>query len=148
MTTRPRLFLDASVWIAAAGSRTGASALVLSLCREGVAVALASQPVLSEAERNIRKKLGREALLRFYEDLAGADPEVLEPPAATELTAQRRIISAKDAHVIAAALKGRVETLLTLDRRHFLVPSVLQAGLPFQIMTPGQFLRRIVRRGD
>ncbi len=34
--------------------------------------------------------------------------------------------------------------LLTLDRGHFLSPTVGKAGLPFLIMTPGDFLRRLV----
>lgn len=58
----------------------------------------------------------------------------------------QRIIHPKDAHVLAAAVKGGVEVLLTLDRAHFLSPLVLEAGLPFQIMTPGDFLRRWVGR--
>ncbi len=123
-----RLFLDASVWIAAAGSRTGASALTLALCRHGHVVVVSSRLVLLEAERNIRGKLGEDALLRFYQEIA----------------AQSQIIHARDAHVLAAALKANAEVLLTLDRKHFLSPTVLRAGLPFQIMTPGDFLHRLV----
>jgi len=47
--------------------------------------------------------------------------------------------------VLAAAVKGKVDVLLTLDRKHFLSPAVLQAGLPFLIMTPGDFLRGLVK---
>lgn len=100
MKAAPRLFLDASVLIAAAGSRTGASTLVLDVCRHGQAKAVSSRLVLLEA----------------------------------------------DAPVLAAAVKGGVEVLLTLDRRHFLSPTVLEAGLPFPIMIPGDFLRRWVER--
>lgn len=143
MTAVPRLLLDASVWIAAAGSRTGASASVLALCRHGHARAGCSRLILLEAERNIQGKLGQDALLRFYQEIAGLDIDLVEGPTAQEISAQSRIIDPKDAHVLAAALKGGVEALLTLDRKHFLSPSVLQAGLPFLIMTPGDFLRRL-----
>lgn len=139
----PRLFLDASVWIATAGSTTGGSAATLELCRRNKARAVASRLVLLEAERNIRKKLGREALLRFYREIAslGVDVDVIETPTPHEIAAQSRIIDSKDAHVLAAAVKGRVEFLLTLDRKDFMTSKVLHAGLPFQIMTPGDFLR-------
>ena len=143
MTFAPRLFLDASVWIAAAGSSTGASACVLALCRHGQATGLVSQLVLQEAERNIRTKLDDESLLRFYHTLGALDVVMIRATSATEVAAQARIIHPKDAHVLAAARKGNADTLLTLDKRHFLSPSVLKANLPFAIMTPGEFLRRL-----
>jgi predicted nucleic acid-binding protein len=138
----PRLFLDASLLIAAAGSSTGASALILEVCRHGQAQAVSSRLVLLEAERNIRAKLGRDALLRFYQDIATLDLDLVDPPTPQEIAKMRPLIHPKDAHVLAAALKGGVEVLLTLDRAHFLSPPVLEAGLPFQIMTPAAFLRR------
>lgn len=144
MTAVPRLFLDASVFIAAAGSRTGASAMVLAVCRHGRAKAVSSRLVLREAERNIHGKLGTDALLRFYQDIGVLGLELVEAPSPHEIAAQSELISPKDAHVLAAALKGRVEALLTLDRKHFLTARVLQAGLPFAILTPGGFLRRLV----
>ena len=147
MKRSPRPFLDASVWIAAAGSPTGGSAMVLAWCRQGHAKPVGSQRVLLEAERNIRNKLGDEALLQFYREVAALDLELVEPPTAQEIAAQSQIIDPKDAHVLAATLKGGVEVLLTLDRKHLLTPSLLKAHLPFQIMTPGDFLRRLVLPG-
>ena len=145
MRAAPRVLLDASVFIAAAGSRTGASALLLSLCRHGHAKAVSSRLVLLEAERNIQGKLGQAALLRFYQEIASLDLDLVEAPTPQEIATQSRIINPKDAHVLAAALKGGVEVLLTLDRKHFLSQPVLQAGLPFVMMTPGDFLRRLVQ---
>ncbi len=145
MTAVPRLFLDASVFIAAAGSRTGASAMVLALCRHGHARAVSSRLVLREAERNIQSKLGADALLGFYHEIAALGIDLVEAPTPQEVAAQSQLIDPKDAHVLAAALKGRVEALLTLDRKHFLTPRVLQAGLPFAIVTPGDFLHRLVQ---
>lgn len=145
MTGAPRLFLDASVLIAAAGSRSGASALVLDVCRQGHGRAVSSRLVLLEAERNIRAKLGRDALLRFYQEIADLDLDLADAPTPQEIAEMCRIIHPKDAHVLAAASKGGADVLLTLDRAHFLSPPVLQADLPFQVMTPGDFLRRWVQ---
>ncbi len=69
MKARPRVFLDASVFVAAAGSSTGGSAYVLEICGKGHAAAVSSRLVLLEAERNIGAKLGENALLRFYQQL-------------------------------------------------------------------------------
>jgi len=137
----PRLFLDASVWIAAAGSATGGSAVLLELCRQGWIRVVTSRLVLLEAERNIRAKLKRKALLRFYREIADLDIEIVETPERNEIAAQSRIIHPKDAHVLAAGVKGRVDFLLTLDRKDFMTSKVLHAGLPFRIMTPGDFLQ-------
>jgi predicted nucleic acid-binding protein len=139
-----RLFLDASVLIAAAGSRTGASVLVFALCRQGHGRAVCSRRVLVETERNIRAKLGSAALLRFYEEIGNLGLDLVEDPGPGEIGDYAEITDPKDAHVLAGAAKGRGDVLLTLDRRHLLTGRVLSAGLPFAVMTPGEFLRRLV----
>lgn len=137
----PRLLLGASVWIAAVGFTTGGSAMILKLCGQGRIHTLVSRLILLEAERNIRTKLGREAVLRFYREIAVLEIEVMETTSSHEIAAQCRTIDRKDVHILATTVKGRVDLLLTLDRKHFMSPKVLHAGLPFQIMTPGDFLR-------
>ncbi len=145
MTTPPRLFFDASILVAAAGSSTGASALVVETCHRGLTHAVASRVVLLEAERNIRNKMGEAPLLRFYEALGLLDLEVVPDPTSREIEAQTGIIHAKDAHVLAAASRAGVDFLLTLDRKHFMTRAVLEAGLSFVILTPGDFLRRLAQ---
>ncbi len=144
MKAAQRLFLDASVLIAAAGSSTGASTLVLALRRQGGSRAVSSRLVLVEAERNIRAKLGRASLLRYYEEIGNLDLDLVADPSLDESGAGADLVAPKDAHVLAGAVKGRVDVLLTLDRRHLLTERVTNAGLPFAVMTPGEFLRRLV----
>jgi hypothetical protein len=60
------LFFDSSCLIAAAGSPTGGSGFLLSLCARGVLKAAVSQYVLLEAQRNVQTKLGDEADNHFY----------------------------------------------------------------------------------
>lgn len=86
------------------------------------------------------------ALLRFYHEIASLHLELVEAPSKDEIADQGRIIDPKDAHVLAAALKGETNFLLTLGRRHFMVPAVLEAGLRLSIMTPGDFLRHWLRQ--
>ena len=64
------VFFDASCLIAAAGSPSGGSGFLLSLCARGYLKAAVSQPVLLEAQSNIQAKLGDEAIKRYHNFLA------------------------------------------------------------------------------
>jgi predicted nucleic acid-binding protein len=139
-----KLFLDANVFIAAAGSPEGGSSFVLELCKRGRFSTICTKLVLLEADRNIYRKLGTEALLRFYRGLAELDPTLEAPPTPEEISACEPIVGEKDAHVLAAALKSGADVLLTLDRRHFMTEKVRDAKLGLRITTPGDFLRELV----
>lgn len=93
---------------------------------------------------NIVEKLDEADLLRFYQQLAGLDPEMVSPPSLDSLTRCVPLVGEKDAHVLAAALECSAGYLLTLDRRHLLTSSILAARLPLNVMTPGDFLKKIV----
>ena len=146
--SKAKLFLDACVFIAASGSPQGGSAFVLELCKRGRFCAVCTSLVLQEAERNIHRKLGAEALLRFYQGLAELDPTLEAPPTTEELAVCEAIVGEKDAHVLAAALKSGAAFLLTLDRRHFMTKKVLDAHLDLDVMTPGDFLRKLLKEWD
>jgi len=137
----PRLFLDASVLIAAAGSAEGGSALVLEICRAKLATPLLTRLVLREAERNIQGKLDRNALLRFYRLIADLEPELIPIASTEDLESTSQVISPKDAHVLAGATAGAARHLITLDRKHFLQEDQRAGMLPIVACTPGEFLR-------
>ena len=137
----PRLFLDASVLIAASGSAEGGSALVLEICRAGQATPLLTRLVLREAERNIQGKLDRNALLRFYRLIADLEPELIPIASTEDLESTSQVISPKDAHVLAGARAGAATHLITLDRKHFLQHDQRSGMLPIVACTPGEFLR-------
>jgi len=61
-----RVFLDATCWMAASGSAEDGSSAIISLAQAFLLMIMASQAVLSEAERNIKAKMGLDALRRFY----------------------------------------------------------------------------------
>lgn len=146
MTQVPRVLLDASVWIAGAGSASGGSAVLVEMGLSGKIRIVSSRLLLLEAERNIQTKLPRKALLRFYKYVSTVDILIVEAPEEEDIVAQMRIIHPKDAHVLATAVKSRVDYLLTLDRRDFMTSKVLGAAFPFEIMTPGDFLRSWIER--
>ncbi len=140
---RRLVFLDASVLVAASRSHSGGSALALEVCRGSRFRAAVTARVLLEARVNIAEKFGEEELVRFYQQLAAVEPEVVPPPPAERIAQCIPLTTEKDAHVLAAALEFGADYLLTLDRRHLLTPAVQSAGLPVKVMTPGEFLRHL-----
>jgi predicted nucleic acid-binding protein len=113
---RTLLFFDASCLIAAAGSPTGGSGFLLSLCVRSLLRGAVSQAVLLEAERNIQGKLGAEALERYHRLLVLTPLALLPLPPHGELVRCAGLVGEKDAHVLAAALAARAPFLVTLDR--------------------------------
>ena len=148
MTVPHRLFLDANVWFAAAASSAGASAMLLSLCQEGHCTATVTRLILREAEKNLqaKAKLRDAALVRFYRLIAAPGLQVIAAPSPAETARYAGIIHAKDTHVLAGAARAKATALITLDRKHFDTPAIRQATLPFEILTPGTFLRRLVTK--
>jgi len=50
------------------------------------------------------------------------------------------LINKKDAHVLASAITGKSDSLLTLDRKHFMIPNLKMANFDCIILTPGEIL--------
>jgi putative PIN family toxin of toxin-antitoxin system len=140
MPKKKKVFLDASVLIAAAASPGGGSSLVLEVCRGHNFYAATTRKVLLEAQRNIRKKLSRDILLNFYNEIANLKSEIVNPATQEELTQHNDIITTKDRHVIASAIKSNSNLLITLDRKHFQTEAIKKENLSVIIMTPKEFL--------
>ena len=57
----------------------------------------------------------------------------------SEVLEYQDITDDKEAHIIAAADKSKVDYLITLDKKHLLN---IKQKLPFKIVTPGEFLKQ------
>lgn len=136
----PRVFVDSNVLIAGAGSRQGASRAVLMMAEIGLFQVLVSRWVLEECERNLRKKLPQ-ALPVFAELLIAVEPEILADPTPQEIAQWQTIIEAKDAPILAAAIKANVDRLLTLNTKDFTPEVAQKSGLTIQ--TPGDFVQEV-----
>ncbi len=143
MSAALRLFLDASVLIAAAGSPEGGSALLLEVCRASKTRLLVTRLALREAQRNIQRKLDDTALLRFYKLIVEVGLQIIPTPTSEELNAATEVVAAKDAHVLAGARTGKATHLITLDRKHFLRAKQKEGILPIIACTPGEFLEML-----
>jgi predicted nucleic acid-binding protein len=133
-----RVFLDASCWMAAAGSPKGGSATILKLARLGQLVVVATQRVLKEAEKNVRLDWGWEELERLHREITDVDPEMVDDPSDAEEACWQAITVPKDCHVLAAAHRAQVDVLVSQDTAHLVTPAVA-AGFPIPVMTTKQF---------
>ncbi|OGD07653.1 hypothetical protein A2899_02825 [Candidatus Amesbacteria bacterium RIFCSPLOWO2_01_FULL_49_25] len=133
------LFFDSSCLVAAAGSPTGGSGFLLSVCARGYLKAVVSQPVLLEAQKNIQSKLGDKEIKRLY-NLISIVPFSLAPlPNREEFARLEKLVNKKDVHVVAAALEIHAPFLLTLDKGFAL--EVNKANLDVQAFSPGEFIK-------
>ncbi len=83
------------------------------------------------------------SLAQLYDWLREIDWRLLPTPSDESLKHYAQFVDAKDAHVLAAAIEGKSDFLLTLDRRHILsvADAVKSAGLPIAILLPCDFIR-------
>ena len=138
-----RVFLDASVLLASAGSQHGGSSSAINrLLGSEEYEAITSREVEREARGNLGRKFDQLARIRFDARQGELMPTYVDPgatPLPPDLPASA---AAKDHHVIAACLAAGAAICLTLDRRHLLSEDVRQWGLRHGIrfLTPGEFL--------
>lgn len=110
-----RVFLDANVLFSAAKSDGAIRELVRILVSSGHRL-VADQYVLEEARRNLERK-GAAALASLDELIGDVELAAFRPPG--RLPAAASALPAKDAPVLAAAIRLRCEALVTGDRTHF-----------------------------
>lgn len=112
-----RVFLDANILFSAAYADNSSTSRLFGLQAVGLCQILTSAYSLDEARRNIAAKRPKQsaALEAFVGHLT------LTPEPSPDLTAEavRLGLPAKDAPVLAAAIAGKVDVLVTGDRAHF-----------------------------
>lgn len=140
-----KVFLDANIFFAAAGSLKGGSAFVLELAKKKKFSIVTVTHALLESEKNIKNKLGDEALLRHYQNVSEAKPDI-QAVGSTPLKViaeLEKFVPLKDVPILLGAILSGSEFLLTLDKKDFLENKKLKSlHLSFEISTPGTFLRK------
>jgi len=133
-----KVFLDASVIIAAFLSKTGGSAKILHLGKTGRVRLVTSETVIKEVRDNL-KKVGRtqKQLIEFINDF----PLVIRQQITTaDIKPYQKKIDEKDAHVVAGAKLTSCQHLITLDKKHLLKSEIKDKFVPLQIVSPKEFL--------
>lgn len=134
-----KVFLDSSVIIAGLASKKGGSYEVLVLAELKVIIPCVCDNVVNEVFRNVQKKLPG-SVAHFY-TLFKKLPFKIVDPSGEDMVLAKKFINEKDAPVLAAAMSGKVDWLLSLDK-HFLRAN-LEEKVNFQVCTPGRFLQEL-----
>lgn len=113
--------------------------MILELGRLGRLSVVASVRVVQESCKNIKNKIGQEAVARFHRVIRAGLIEIFPTPEAPIIAKWENLTHAKDCHVLAGALGSKVDFLITLDRKHLLTGKV-KGHFPIPIKTPGDFL--------
>lgn len=135
--------MDSSVWIAGILSNRGASAAILALAEQKELQIISSPDVFEETRRNLSEKYPLS--VQHFLDLFGSIHPRLVQPSKKAILKAVKLINPNDAPILAAAMRAKPNFLITLDRKHFILPKISKdAGL--EILIPAEFLRQY-RRG-
>ncbi|GEM_PF-644459 len=135
-----RVFIDSSVLVAASGSKSGASALVLGYSRSEQITGVVSPDVIREAQKNVIKKMGPEKATRLDQYLRLAKLDLVPTPPQSEINKCKQIIVDKDASILGACLASQANVLITLDFKHMLKPKIAKFLKPTLVLTPHQLV--------
>jgi len=137
-TPKPRVFVDADVLFAGAASPSdhAASLVVLRMAEITLIEALASQQVITEAERNLAGYLPD--VLPVFQSIVSRCLRVVPDPSPTELDPIRGLADPKDAPLLAAAVREACPWLVTFNVRHY------QPGHPsVKVVRPGEYVQQV-----
>lgn len=137
-----RVFVDSSVFMAAAISSRGAARQMLLLgFRPDIELCFAPI-VLEETERNLARK-APDGLSAFRALRAALPGEVVRPGKRLVMRLAG-FVELKDAPIVAGAVLARAHYLATYDRRHLLSKAEeIQAKLGLAVATPEEVLRAV-----
>lgn len=136
-----RAFIDSSVFFAACLSSRGASYEILQEGARGTVMLVISEDVREETERNITQKVPH--VLTAFHQFLNAIPFDVVNPTISDVAAAAIYTFFKDAPIVAAAKKAKVDYMTSLDRKHLIgVPTVSQ-GSGLNIVLPEELLAAI-----
>ncbi len=136
---RLRVFLDSNVIISGLFSERGAPRVTLDILSLDLPVltAVTGAYNVNEVERNLIAKLPA-ALPLFRSCLRTIGFDIVPLPDRKSLAPLTGLTSEKDLPVLASALLGKADVLVTGDKRDLL--RIRKHDLPFAILSPAEFL--------
>ena len=137
-----RIFIDTSVLFSAIFSSNGYARDLLHLAGEGKVTLVLSRDVLKETERNLLKKSPGKIPL-FTTLIAVLEPEIIEDLTAQEVAVAAEYTALKDAPIVAAAIKSRVDYLVTFDHKDLLGPPQVAEKSGLKIVRPETVIRQL-----
>lgn len=146
---RLRLFPDSNVLTGGILAPWGLDKAVLSLCAARICRMVLAEVVRQEVETNLLSRamsFGEKEARRIVDDylvlVKLARPEIVAPPAASEVARSRALIRHQaDVPVLLSALQSRPDWFLTHNRKHFSSAVGRRTGL--RIATPVEFFQSL-----
>lgn len=137
-----KVFLDASVIIAAILSPSGGSAKLMQLISLKQVIGITTQTVVEEIiEHSSKIDKTVEEIIKF---IANHGILVRKKVTGTESERFRDTVDPDDAHLIAGSLLTKCQCLVTLDRKHLLRQDIRAKVKPLKIVEPGDILKDLV----
>jgi len=134
------LFLGSSALFAGIVSSTGAARALLLLAESDTITVTISEQVVAETERAIARKVP-EALADLRQAILASKAQIVHDPSKAEVMANLQLIShSADIPILLAAMKAKVDYLVTLNRIHFMDDPEVAIKSGQRIGTPGDAL--------
>lgn len=134
------IFLDSSALIAGIISKNGAAYVLLTLGEQEEILLTISEMVITESERSIAKKAPKN-LTDLRKAIKTANLEIVQDPSPEEKEANLYLINdPDDVPILLAAMKAKVDWLVTHNRKHFLDDPKVAEKSRLRIGTPGDVL--------
>lgn len=134
------IFLDSSALIAGIISKNGAAYVLLTLGEQEEILLTISEMVVTESERSIAKKAPKN-LTDLRKAIKTANLEIVQDPSPEEKEANLYLINdPDDVPILLAAMKAKVDWLVTHNRKHFLDDPKVAEKSKLRIGTPGDVL--------
>jgi predicted nucleic acid-binding protein len=134
------IFLDSSALFAGIASEKGAARVLLLLAETGHVKVTISEQVVAETERAIARKVPH-ALNDLRQAILASKALIVIDPSPKDVKANLHLISdPTDVPIVLAAMKAKVDYLVTLNRRHFIDDPEVAVQTGLRIGTPGDAL--------
>lgn len=139
---RFKVFLDSNVIISGLFSDKGSPRIILDLLSLGLPVisGVTGEYNITEIERNLSKKMP-DVLPVYRKYLKLLKLEIVPLPLSADVNKLSGHTSDKDIPVLASAINGNVDFLVTGDKKGFLK---LKGNYPFKILSPSEFLEIVL----
>ena len=139
-----RVFLDSNVILSGLISDKGAPRIILDLLSLKLSsiIGLTGEYNLIEIERNLKKKLPS-AIPAYEKYLPRINLEIIKLPSKTEIERYSGHIADKDVPVLASAIKGKSDYLITGDIKDFKKLKT-SPEYSFKIVNPAEFISEAI----
>jgi predicted nucleic acid-binding protein len=138
--SKANLFLDSSALFAGIISSTGAARALLLLAESDQITLTLSEQVVAETERALARKVPH-ALADLRAAILASKAQIVQDPAPEKVQENLHLIShPADVPILLAAMKAKVDYLVTHNRVHFIDDPGVAIKTKLRIGTPGDAL--------